>query len=493
MHTELLTLCSGKIFVVKQLNTPKFRIFLATALLFGAVPPTLQSATTNLPQMGEPVDQQLSPYQEQKIGKEFMRQARFSLPLIADNELNEYIQLLGERLLTGLDGSDFPFTFFLLDENTINAFAVPGGYIAVNSGLINTFRTEGQLASVIAHEIAHVTQRHHARAYSNQGNSGLTTAATIIAAILIGQKSPEAGQAALATGIGLSQQSRINYTRSNEYEADRIGVDILMNAGFSSVNMAEAFDILKKNSTLNTSGLQLEYLQTHPLNENRIAEARSRADLERDSGVTNSVSFELFRTRLRILTNNDHAQLRHALTASVNKNSTQSNVFYGLALIDTLAGKLDSASDLIKSLPNLVKQEYFVQTLSTKINYLKGDEVAATAAMRDLIALHPSRFSVVSQLASLQATSGQLDRAYSTLAQYIRRTPSPKHDVYKQLADVQQRRGNQTGSHESLATYYELNGNRRDAIQQLDIALRSVKTGSNEELRINARLKTLKK
>lgn len=443
--------------------------------------------------MGEPVDQQLSPYEEQKIGREFMRQAKFSLPLIVDHELNEYIQLLGERLLTGIDRSDYPFTFFLLDENTINAFAVPGGYIAVNSGLINTFRTEGQLASVVAHEIAHVTQRHHARAYSNQGNSGLTTAATIIAAILIGQKSPEAGQAALATGIGLAQQSRINYTRSNEYEADRIGVDILMNAGFSSVNMAEAFDILKKNSALNTSGLQLEYLQTHPLNENRIAEARSRADLEGDSGATNSLSFELFRTRLKILTDSDHAQLRHAFETQGKKTATQVNDLYGLALMDALAGRLDSASKRLKSIPNAAQQEYFVQTLTTKIDYLKGEEIAATTSMQDLIALHPARFGIVSQLAYLQTATGKLNNAYSTLAQYIRRTPTPNADVYKQLADVQQKRGNQTGSHESLATYYEINGSRRDAIQQLEIARRHVDNGSNEELRINARLKKLRK
>lgn len=470
----------------------KLRISLAFVLLCIATQ-GLHSETSNLPQMGEPVDQQLSPFEERKIGKEFMRQAKFSLPVITDTELNEYIQMLGERLLTGVGSADYPFTFFLLNENTINAFAVPGGYIALNSGLINAFQTEGQVASVVAHEIAHVTQRHHARAYSNQGNSGLTTAATIIAAILIGQHNPEAGQAALATGIGLSQQSRINYTRSNEYEADRIGIDILMDAGFSSVNMAEAFDILKKNSSLNTTGVQLEYLRTHPLNENRIAEARSRADLEKDSGETNSLGFTLFRTRLNIITSNDRAQLRHVFKSQVKKNNTSSDILYGLALIETLAGNFNTADELLKGLPNAARQEYFVQTLRAKINYLLGNEAFANAEMNELIALYPSRFSVVSQLAYLEAASNKLDNAYETLTQYIRKTPTPNIDVYKQLADVQQRRNNQTGSHEFLATYYEESGSRRDAIQQLEIALRSVESGSHDELRISARLKQLKK
>ncbi len=468
------------------------RLFIALSLSLIFIQVS-HSKTQNLPQMGEPVDQRLSPHEERVIGKEFMRQARFSLPVIVDTELNEYIQLLGERLLTGVNGSDYPFTFFLLNENTVNAFAVPGGYIAINSGLINTFQTEGQLASVVAHEIAHVTQRHHARAYSNQGNSALTTAATIIAAILIGQQSPEAGQAALMTGIGLSQQSQINYTRSNEYEADRIGIDILIDAGFSSVNMAEAFDILKQNSSLNSGGLELEYLRTHPLNENRIAEARSRADLEKDSGETNSLSFALFRTRLNILTASDLAQLRIRYAVKVKKTGTPVNVVYGLALIDTLAGKHTRANEQLAMLPEAAKQDYFVQLLKAKVEYFSGSRPDAIASMQDLIALNPSRFSVVSQLAGLLSNSDKLVEAYDVLTQYTRRVLTHNPDVYKQLADVQQKRGERTSSHEFLATFYEENGSHREAVQQLEIALRNVENGSNEELRISSRLKKLKK
>ena len=187
-----------------------------------------------LPHMGEPVDQELSPREERKIGAQFMRQIQASIPLVEDFALKEYIQQLGNRLLAGISGLDHPhYTFFLIDDENINAFAVPGGYIGINSGLIGSFETESQVAAVIAHEIAHVTQRHHARAYSAQGNSGLTTAAAIIAAILISQESPQAGQAALATGIAVSTQNQINYTRANEYEADRVGIDILKRAGFS--------------------------------------------------------------------------------------------------------------------------------------------------------------------------------------------------------------------------------------------------------------------
>ncbi len=140
---------------------------------------------------------------------------------------------------------------------------------------------EEQLASVVAHEVAHVTQRHHARAFATGNRATLSTAAAILAAIIIGQASPQAGQAALAAGLAASQQSAINFTRSNEVEADRIGIEILANAGYDARAMAESFSILRRKNSLNTSNLQLEYLRTHPLDNNRIAEATDRAGTKR--------------------------------------------------------------------------------------------------------------------------------------------------------------------------------------------------------------------
>jgi len=197
-----------------------------SAFLFNTAP--LQ-AQQNLPDLGEPADNTLSIKDEQQLGEQFMRQIRTQLPLVRDVQLNEYIQELGNRLVLASGKSDSrAFTFFLIDDPQINAFAIPGGYIGVNSGLVEAMAVEEQLASVIAHEVAHVTQRHHARAFATGKNATLSTAAAVLAAIIIGQASPQAGQAALAAGLAASQQSAINFTRSNEVEADRIGIELNM-------------------------------------------------------------------------------------------------------------------------------------------------------------------------------------------------------------------------------------------------------------------------
>lgn len=461
-------------------------ILLALSLLIASI-----SSAENLPQMGEPVDQTLSPAQERQIGQQFMRQARAQLPIIEDNQLNEYIQRLGERLLAGMSGIDHPFTFFLINDNSINAFAVPGGYIAINSGLINSFRNESQVAAVMAHEIAHVTQRHHARAYSAQGNSALTTAATILAAIVLSQHSADASQAALATGIAVGQQSQINYTRGNEYEADRIGIDILSDSGFSASGMAQAFDLLRRASSLNSSGYQLEYLRTHPLGDNRIAEARNRAAQIGNNGDKDSLSFRLFRTRLAILSSKDHGYMRRLLEADKNPNNRIA-VDYGLALIDTVNRQYSLALERTSRLVKPSDDNYFVRLLHAELLFLNDKREAAETEFSTLIDLNPTRYSPVRTLSDLLIRTGDLPDAYDILIRYERRNSRVNPDIYRQLANVQQKSGNQTSSHEYLATFYEKNKEPGEAIRQLELALKSADTNSQAELRVSARLKTLR-
>ena len=170
------------------------------AVVFAAA---IVSAQQNLPDMGEPADSALSPVEEQLLGAQFMRQIRARLPLVRDVQITEYIQELGDRLVLSAGKSDpGKFTFFVIDDPQINAFAIPGGYVGINSGLIAAMAHEEQLASVVAHEIAHVTQRHHARSFATGSRATLSAAAAVLAAVIIGQASAQAGQAALAAGLG---------------------------------------------------------------------------------------------------------------------------------------------------------------------------------------------------------------------------------------------------------------------------------------------------
>ena len=466
-------------------------LFLSLSLFLLLIYSIAGANLENLPEMGEPVDKTLSPLQEKAIGRQFMRQARAQLPLVEDHALNEYLQGLGERLLTGMNGVDYQFTFFLIEDNSINAFAVPGGYIGVNSGLIRHFRLESQVAAVIAHEIAHVTQRHHARAYSAQGNSGLTAAATILAAIVLSQHSANAGQAALATGMAVSQQSRINYTRSNEYEADRIGFEILTDAGFSGAGMAGAFDILRRNSSLNTAGMEIEYLRTHPLGDNRIAEARNRANQSGSRGEKDSLSFRLFKTRLAVMTSQDKAYLQR-LYQSRKADDKVNAVDYGLALLDSEKRDYASALSRTQSLLDAGKDDFLIRLLHAEMLFRSGEKKQADDEFTGLFDLHPTRYSAVQTYSELLIETADLDRASAELTRYERRNSRANPDVFRQLAQVRQKQMDLTASHEYLASYYEKTSEPGEAIKQLELALNTVKNGSQAELRVSARLKKLR-
>lgn len=464
------------------------------AIIFGVLLVIAMNASaqaTRLPDMGEPVDRTLSPAEEREIGQNFWRQANNALPLLRDPQLEEYLQSLGERLLAGARTQSGDFRFFLINDPTVNAFAVPGGYIGVNTGLINTFPEEHLLAGVLAHEIAHVTQRHHARAFEAAGTSGLTTAAAILAAIIIGQNSPDAGTAALATGMAVSQQNQINYTRANEYEADRIGIEILASSGFDPEGMAGAFEILNRNNAISRSGstLQLEYLQTHPLSSNRVAEARNRAANLDATGDRDSREYALFRARMQVLSSANQT----ALADRFRRNDPQlkeATTRYALALISNLRGDVKSGlSTLTQDKPGTSLAE---QILLAQLLYESDQKQAGRTLLDELIELYPARYSPVDTLAELLRKDDKLDEAYQTLNSYSQRNSDPAIQVWRDLAAVESARGHRGRSHEFLATWFEQQAMSSEAARQLELALRQSDLTPMETLRIEARLKHLR-
>lgn len=448
-------------------------------------------AQQNLPSMGEPADNALSPIEERELGARFMRQIRAQLPLIRDVQLTEYIQSLGKRLVSASGRSDAQnFTFFIIEDPQINAFAIPGGYVGVNTGLIAVMDQEEQLASVIAHEIAHVTQRHHARAYATGNRATLSTAAAVLAAIIIGQASPQAGQAALAAGLAASQQSAINFTRSNEVEADRIGIEILANAQYDARAMAESFAILRRKNSLNTSNQQLEYLRTHPLDNNRIAEASDRATVKPRVERVKSLDYALFRARLAVLSAEDAGELMRTYLAQEQRDGPAVGSSYALALIHFQANRIDEAQQYLLQLDALVKAHPMVELLRADIESLanrrSNDEVLAA-----LSELYPDRYSIVEKRLDQLVRDRRLGAAMQVANDYLRGSSRPDPKAWRQLASIQERLDDQGASHESLARYFAAIDEPDRAISQLELALREVPAGSQDQLRLEASLKEL--
>jgi len=453
---------------------------------------TSVTAQQNLPSMGEPADNALSPIEEQQLGAQFMRQIRAQMPLVRDVPVTEYIQTLGNRLASASGKAPKQdFTFFVINDPQINAFAIPGGYVGINVGLIDAMAHEEQLAGVVAHEVAHVTQRHHARAFALGNQYSIRTAATILAAILIGQASTEAGQAALAAGMAVTQQSAVNFTRSNEIEADRIGIEILPNAQYNPTAMAESFAILRRKNSLNTSRGALQYLRTHPLDNNRIAEAKDRASAKPEQPLAPQNDFQLFKARLAVLHTEDKAQLQRTYQAKYQK-SPSAETTYGIALLELSANRLDSAIKYLDKLQSIAPDHPMAQLTRADVLEQSGNLDASLAVLEDLHENYPERFSVVGKLVDLQTRKRRLTLAKQTVKQYLRRISKPNPLAWRQLAGLQQRLGEQSASHESLSRYFMgLNEGAR-AMSQLKLALQHVTPGSNDELRLEASVKALR-
>ena len=244
------------------------------------VAPALSANQINLPDMGSPADAVLSKNEENRIGRAIMAQIRSSGEVVDDPQVTEYINEIGYRIAAqaNVDGKH-EFTFFVVDSPVVNAFALPGGFIGVHTGLLEATRTEDELAGVLAHEVAHVTQRHIARRIHSTQRQSILSTAIMLGAILAGAAggaSSDVMQGAIAVAQGTAAQQQINFTRANEYEADRVGISALAAAGFDPQGMASFFEVISRGTTPHEFRVP-EFLRTHPVSSARIAEARGRA------------------------------------------------------------------------------------------------------------------------------------------------------------------------------------------------------------------------
>ena len=268
---------------------------LALALTLAVAAPLALAQDSKLPDIGSSAGELLTPARQAEYGGMMLRELRNYNYLLEDPLLDEWLQRMGGRLGADSDQPRQPYNFFLLRDRQINAFATLGGYIGTNAGLILTAEREDEVAAVLSHEIAHVTQQHVLRGVERAQRDQIPILLGMLGAIVLaqaagGSSSGDASQAALASAMGLMQQRQIDYTRSNESEADRVGIRTLSRAGYDVDAMADFFGRLAKASRSNRgSGREStpDYLQTHPVTTTRISEARERAEqLARDNSIT---------------------------------------------------------------------------------------------------------------------------------------------------------------------------------------------------------------
>lgn len=471
---------------------------LISILTLSLAPLVAPASAVDLPDIGDTSRSVMSPEEERRLGEEFMRNVRQSLTIVDDPEVTEYIESLGYRLLSNVSNPEFQFDFFVVNAASINAFAGPGGHIGIHSGLFLTTESESELASVLAHEIAHVTQHHLARAIEDAKRTSIPTTAGLIAALILGSQNPQIGQAALAATAAGSIQRRINFTRANEGEADHLGMNLLVRAGFEPKSMAVFFERLQRATRLTNQDVP-EFLRTHPVTHARIADARARADQLSAPAAddTSSLNYRLIRAKLRVLNAPDPNESITYFEEQLNKEQGEiaaQAYRYGHAQGLLAAGRYDAARDIIAQLldENPNKIAYLIAQAETELG--AGNNDAALQIFDEALKLYPRSHALTLYYAQALLQSDHPQRATELLRQHMRsRSPSP--NLYKLLARAEGESGNRVEAHQSLAEYYYLSGQTRTAIEQLNIALELSKEKDDpfQTPRIKARLEQLKR
>ena len=449
-------------------------------------------AQVKLPDFGDSAEATLSPADERALGEAFMREIRARLTLVDDPLVEQYIQSLGYGLVAASDRRDLGFTFFVVEDESLNAFAAPGGFIGLNSGMILATESESELASVLAHEIAHVTQRHIVRAIDHASRSSLPVLAGVLAAIIVGTQDVEAGHAAAAAVFGATAQSGINFTRQNEMEADRVGIRILADAGFDPREMARVFEKLQSAARYSTR--LPEYLSTHPVTTNRIAEARDRAERLPYRQHVSSESYHLVRARLRASTAEDAQRTLDQLVEELSSGRAESPTAnaYGQAIALARLGRDDEAREvlerLVESHPDSVtfRAELAGSALRT------GNLERALALYSEGLDLYPDNRMLVRGHAAALNAAGRPEETVRLIDRFGR-LYAIDSEMYRMRADAYQKLGRTLESRSDLAEHYYRSGFLGQAIDQLRRAGRDPKKEADFYVaaRIEARLEEL--
>ena len=411
------------------------------------------------------------------------------MKLVEDPEVNAYIQSVGHRLSSHSGATGQSFSFFVVDAPDVNAFAGPGGKIGIHTGLILTTHTESELASVIAHEIAHVTQRHLARAIDEASRMQPLAMVGMLGALLLGTQNAEAGQAALMSTVAASAQGQINFTRANEKEADRVGMTTLSSADFDPYGMPAFFERLQKANQYASGGQIPEFLRTHPVTISRISDSKGRAAQLGHNPVSDSFNYLLTRARLTAEAAAPSKAIPALQTVPKDETAEQRDArLFALALSRARNGQIAEAEqDLRKLLEKHPNHPVFLYALG-ELLLDDGQADSAVVLLQPAVKLYPENKGLNLALGRGLIALREGEKARRLLVDYLH-DYGPSPEVYKLVAQASQTAGKSGESHAYLAEYYHDMGYSADAIQQLEIGLDQPGLSYYETERITARLK----
>ena len=453
-------------------------------LLLSVVATNLMIAAGELPDMGSSSNRTLPLNMEQELGDNYMRLIRRDLDINSDPLVRTYINQLGFRLVAANpDAENRQFYFFVINDPVVNAFAMPGGYIGINSGLIEAAASEDELAGVVAHEIAHVTQRHIARRLEQQQQLSLPAMLGMLGSILIMTQDPEAGLAAMTGLQAGAQQIMINHTRANESEADRVGITTLANAGFNPTGMTRFFQKMLELSRYR--GQILPFLSTHPLNQTRITESRERARNLPFIERINNDHFRLIQQRILMTMNQDFNSMHRTYSQRFESapDKVTDDFTYGLAMIEHRRGDHDKALETMQTLLNKepTNSVYIISKSEILTALQRTDE--ALELLKQPLEINPGNDAYTIAYAKTLFAKGDTKAALDILYEHLPKMENEPF-IYELIADVQSEHGLYKEVHESTGLFLYHSGDLQGALAQFKLAI----SGRSDDPYFNARL-----
>ncbi len=449
-----------------------------------------------LPDLGDAAQADLSPAQERKLGEAIIRQVRASGGYMNDPEVNDYLNQLGQRLASALKDTKQDFEFFAVPDSSINAFALPGGYIGVHTGLILLSQTESELAGVLAHEISHVTQHHMARMIAGQRDSMLMSLAGLVLAVLAsragGSGPSEAAPGAIAAGQALAIQHQLNFTRENEYEADRIGFQRLDAAGFDTTGMATFMEKLQRSTRFVDNGAP-SYLRTHPVTYERIAEAQARAFGRPYRQVADSLDFHLIRALLRSYEGEASDAVKFFDTAlAEHKYNNEIAVHYGLVASLLRARNYSRARSELATLEKMAPPHPMIDAIAGHVALDGGDVPGAIKRFESALTRYPNKMQLVYDYPEALMQAGRNAEAAAFCEKQLARftNDGPLHLTAARAYAALDKKLLQ---HRHQGEYYAWQGNLKGAIDQFELASKAGDGDFYQLSEIDTRLRTLRR
>ncbi|MCW3480260.1 M48 family metalloprotease [Neisseriaceae bacterium JH1-16] len=445
------------------------RPFLPAALIATLLAVAMPPVHADLPDLGDVSAASLSGADEAQIGRDAFRAMRESELVIDDAEVNAYLNQIGQKLSSGAQMPGMHFTYFAVDDNGINAFAMPGGYIGVNRGLILTTQSEAELASVLGHETAHVTQHHMARMKAASAPNQLLVLAAIVAgALAAGTGNGNAAFGAINAGIGLSLSNQLSYSRDFEREADRVGMQYMSGAGFDARAMPTFFERLQ-NASRYSDNNALAFLRTHPVTIERISEGQDRAASYPLRMRADSTDYLLVREKLRTEQLAPDEAIRYYQSALNNRQFLNEGAqYYGLARAKLAARDVAGARKAIVQAERLLPDNAMLVSLNAEIIRASGDSAGALARYRKGLETYPSARTLIYGELDTLITIGPRSAALARLKEQQLRWPNDP-ELYRREASLYADR-DPLRYHAALGNAFYFEGRDNAALEQYQLA-----------------------